>query len=127
MKLNKTQCETVINRLRDEIVISGRKEREVYENAILTNKRLERQNLKDLSDFSVNMEEKNIEDIKEFIDEQGYAGIRFCEKCGKPIIEGYSDEGDAYCSLDCLGMSYDEFMEQYSDEQDCVFWTEWEI
>lgn len=52
--------------------------------------------------------------------------IRFCTECNKPIHEGYmTPDYDTYCSDECLGMTEDEIEEQYDDEDDCIFWTEW--
>lgn len=118
-KLTKREQEKIIRRLDDEI-----KSNIANEGCITT--QIDSKML-NLSKFIFNLEDKTVNDVAEFCLENEFEGINFCEKCGKPIIEGYCDEGDAYCSLECLGMTYDEFMEQYSDDIDCIYWTEWEI
>lgn len=52
--------------------------------------------------------------------------IRICEKCGKVITDGFTDTCDAYCSIECMGMTYEEYNAQYMDNEDCCHWTEWE-
>lgn len=116
-KLTKREQAKVAKRLQDELYELEKK----HGSLLLKTKRIK------LSNFLFNIEEKDIYDVIEFCVEYDFDSIRFCEKCGKPIIEGYCDEGDAYCSLECLGMTYEELNKQYSDEHDCVYWTEWEL
>lgn len=66
--------------------------------------------------------------IKDFAEELELDGIRFCQKCGKPFSEGYvTPDMEVFCSLECLEMTEEEIDEQYSDEEDCIFYTKWEI
>jgi len=72
------------------------------------------------------LDKLDAKDLEEFCSENEIDGIRFCDKCGGPIIEGYSCFGGAYCSLVCLEMSEEEYNDQYDENEDCAFWTEWE-
>jgi len=75
------------------------------------------------------LDELNSDKIKDFAEELELDGIRFCHKCGKPMIEGYiTPDMGVYCSCECLEMTEKEVEYQYSDEDcDCIFYTEWEI
>jgi len=66
------------------------------------------------------------EDIMTFMEENNLDCLRFCDECGTPFWEGYiTEDSDVYCSLKCLGMTQKQFDKQYSDEEDCTFYTEW--
>lgn len=66
------------------------------------------------------------EDLDSFCIKNEIEGLRFCTKCGKPMCEGFlTIDSDPYCSAECLEMSDQEIEDQYSNEDDCIFWTEW--
>lgn len=68
------------------------------------------------------------EALKGFSEFHDLEGIRFCATCGKPFKEGIIWDGEVYCSVECTGMSQEEYDAQYDDDDcDCAFWTEWEI
>lgn len=67
------------------------------------------------------------EDVENFMDKNDLDCLRFCDKCGKPFYMGYlTPDGDVYCSEKCLEMTTKEIADQYSDDEDCIFFTEWE-
>ena len=75
---------------------------------------------------------ENIDDIKsdklqDFCDLNDIESLRFCSRCGRPMVNGYiTPDYDVYCSLECLGMTEQEVEDQYDDDDECIFWTEWE-
>lgn len=53
-----------------------------------------------------------------------------CDECGKIIKDEewyFTDQVNmaSYCSLECLGMTEEEYDEQYSEVDDCAFMTTW--
>ena len=89
--------------------------------------------------------------IQDWLKEQYGTSVRFCEKCGKPMQEGYTDEcGGFYICTDCFEESMDsdygkgnwretedensmggyyEYRESEDGpwEADPSFWTDWYI
>jgi len=63
--------------------------------------------------------------LEQIQDDMYVEEMRFCDVCHKPITEGY-EGGGVWCSLECLGMTEKEVEEQYSDEDDCVYFTQWD-
>ena len=51
---------------------------------------------------------------------------RVCSKCGKIMSEGYYDDGDYYCSDECLPYSESEWDKYCEDYEDACFYTDWE-
>lgn len=56
--------------------------------------------------------------------------MRRCDKCGKPMKEGYVIAGglEYYCSDKCLHEFYteEEFLNMYDNGNGESYWTEWE-
>lgn len=127
--MNREQREYALDRIATEIKVASNRKVAKYERLIMDTVAEEVEKIIALSDFKNNIKDKTIEDYKSLCSNLKIDGLRFCSKCGKPMIDGFLDScsGEAYCSVECTGMSEDEYNNQYSDENDCVFWTEWEI
>ncbi len=56
--------------------------------------------------------------------------MRVCDKCGKPMLEGYCIGGDEeyYCSEKCLHTKYsaEEWIDMYVDGGGVNYFTQWE-
>jgi len=127
-KLNKEQLAFVLDRIATEIKIDASRQIIAHERAINKVNCEEITKIVKLSDFKAGIEDKDVRDIEEFCSQHNLDGIRFCAKCGKPIIEGYDAYSEIYCSLECLDMTQEQVDDQYSDDADeCIYWTEWEI
>lgn len=52
-----------------------------------------------------------------------------CDRCGECITDGYAtDDGERWCSLDCAGMTQEQYDAMHDADGDAaaVYWTEWE-
>ena len=56
--------------------------------------------------------------------------VRFCDECGKLMVEGYCIEGGSeyYCSDECLYENYskEEYEQLSEDEEGDTYYTTWE-
>lgn len=71
------------------------------------------------------------------IDQFTLDSIRVCEHCGQPMCEGYLIDGDyTYCSEECARAAttemgwpegkFDYHISNGDEEDDTVYWTQWE-
>lgn len=81
----------------------------------------------ELSFLFFDLEHTTFEAIKDLQERYNLDGFRFCTKCGKFIRSGYlTTDMEPYCSLECLEMTEKEIEGQYSDDKNCIVWTDWE-
>ncbi len=50
--------------------------------------------------------------------------VNFCRCCGKPVLDGYRDADDYYCSDKCLPYSEDEWENKCEENEDECYWIE---
>jgi len=83
--------------------------------------------LKERSIWIDDIDDIESDKLQDFCDFNEIESLRFCSRCGRPMVNGYiTPDYDVYCSLECLGMTEQEVEDQYDDDDECIFWTEWE-